>query len=195
MRLESFSNHQIVTLAVFLLGGENKYIDREDIAVKANEITPGRFNWRKYTENIDLDAVGVALRDAKKEKNGGLLIGTNSTGWMLSPKGLVWSTSLGHDFVENYFPKYRKDSWIANKESECLRLKNTRAYKLFVDGQIDAINLQDFFQFTRVNEYYQRNTRKKRYAVIENVIVEDNLLLELWSFLKGKFKEEFSKND
>jgi hypothetical protein len=85
---------------------------------------------------------------------------------------------------------YRKDSWIASKENECLRLKNTRAYKLFGDGQNDTINLQDFFQFTRVNEYYQRNTRNKRFADIDNAVVGDDLLFELWSFLKTKFKEE-----
>jgi hypothetical protein len=41
------SNHAIVTLAVYLLGGETQRIDTEDIAVKANEIAPGCFAWRR----------------------------------------------------------------------------------------------------------------------------------------------------
>jgi hypothetical protein len=37
-----FSNIEIVTIAVYLLGGDSKYIDTEDIAVKVNELAPGR---------------------------------------------------------------------------------------------------------------------------------------------------------
>ena len=41
------SNHEIVTLALYLLGGDTQYVDTEDIAVKANEVAPGRFTWRR----------------------------------------------------------------------------------------------------------------------------------------------------
>ena len=37
------NNQEIVTLSVFLLGGDTALIDTEDIAVKANELAPGRF--------------------------------------------------------------------------------------------------------------------------------------------------------
>ncbi|MFZ0829061.1 MAG: hypothetical protein WAO02_16730 [Verrucomicrobiia bacterium] len=49
-KAKALSNHEIVTLAVYLLGGDSKRIDTEDIAVKANELAPGRFNWRKYRD-------------------------------------------------------------------------------------------------------------------------------------------------
>ena len=65
---KSFSNHEIVTLAVYLLGGESKAIDTEDVAVKANEIAPGRFNWRKYPHQINIENVRTFLSDAKKPK-------------------------------------------------------------------------------------------------------------------------------
>ncbi len=39
----ALANHEIVTLAVYLLGGETQRADTEDIAVKANELVPGRF--------------------------------------------------------------------------------------------------------------------------------------------------------
>ena len=92
--IQSYSNYEIVTIVLLSLGGISKHIDREDIAVKANEIAPGRFNWRKYPNRIDLDAVGSALRDAKKEKNGQLVVGNNTRGWMLSPNGLQWISSV-----------------------------------------------------------------------------------------------------
>lgn len=46
----SLPNHEIVTLAVYLLGGERQRVDTEDIAVKANELASGRFTWRKYPD-------------------------------------------------------------------------------------------------------------------------------------------------
>ena len=42
-KAKALSNHEIVTLAAYLLGGDSKRIDTEDVAVKTNEIAPGRF--------------------------------------------------------------------------------------------------------------------------------------------------------
>lgn len=47
---KTLSNNEIVTLAVFLLGGDSHCVDTEDVAVKVNEIAPGRFTWRKYPD-------------------------------------------------------------------------------------------------------------------------------------------------
>ena len=46
----TLANHEVVVLATYLAGGRTAYTDTEDIAVKANEIAPGRFTWRKYKE-------------------------------------------------------------------------------------------------------------------------------------------------
>jgi hypothetical protein len=46
---KGLSNHEIVTLAVYLLGGDTQHVDTEDIAVKANEIAPRRFTWRLHS--------------------------------------------------------------------------------------------------------------------------------------------------
>ena len=66
MNTSEFSKSELVTIAVAFLSGEKAYVDREDVALKVNDIAPGRFNWRKYPDRIDLDAVGCALRGAKK---------------------------------------------------------------------------------------------------------------------------------
>ena len=92
--MRPYSNYEIVVIAVALLGGESEVIDREDVAVKVSSLAPGRFSWRKYPDQIDLDSVGVALRDAKKSKNGALLVGDNTSGWMLSRNGVKWITSV-----------------------------------------------------------------------------------------------------
>jgi hypothetical protein len=51
-KAKTLSNHEIVTLAVYLLGGDSKRIDTEDVAVKSNELAPGRFTWRKYADHF-----------------------------------------------------------------------------------------------------------------------------------------------
>ena len=87
MKRESFKdlpNHHIVTLAVYLLGGDARKIDTEDIAKKANELAPGRFTWRKYSDQINIDTVRKRLWDAMRTDKGGLLKGTERGGWILT---------------------------------------------------------------------------------------------------------------
>ena len=62
---KGLSNHEIVTLAVYLLGGDTQYVDTEDAAVKANELAPGRFTWRKYRDQINIENVRTFLSDAE----------------------------------------------------------------------------------------------------------------------------------
>ena len=88
LKAKSLSNHEIVTLAVYLLGGDTMRIDHEDVAVKANELAPGRFTWRKYKNQINIKNISAFLWDARKPKNGGYLIGTDVDGWMLTEQGL-----------------------------------------------------------------------------------------------------------
>lgn len=63
---KDLSNHEIVTLAVFLLGGDSQRIDTEDTAIKANELAPRRFTWRKYPDQINIETVRKRLWDARK---------------------------------------------------------------------------------------------------------------------------------
>ena len=58
---KGLSNHEIVTLAVYLLGGDTQYVDTEDAAVKANELAPGRFTWRKCRDQINNNPVRKRL--------------------------------------------------------------------------------------------------------------------------------------
>jgi hypothetical protein len=54
-------------------------------------LAPGRFAWRKYPEQINLENVRVFLTDAKKLKNGALVMGGHRTGWTLSESGLQFA--------------------------------------------------------------------------------------------------------
>ena len=191
MQKVEFSKPELVTIAVAFLGGDTMYVDREDVALKVNDIAPGRFNWRKYPERIDLDAVGGTLRTAKKPQNGGLVVGNNTKGWMLSPAGLKWVKTIDLGAVDDELPvKHRKASISANQELERDRLFNTKAYNLFVEGRSKEISVQDFYEFARVNEYFQIKTRQRRYAIIANAVSGDDTLSKLWDLLQTKFSKE-----
>lgn len=184
----SFSNYQIVTIAIALLGGDSEFIDREDIAIRANELAPGKFSWRKYPNRIDLDAVGVALRDAKKAKNGELVVGSNTRGWMLSPHGFRWVSTLGKSENEVSAQLKEKSSVaLLSQKMERERLFRTTAYEMFVDEQEEDITQHDFFQFVRVNEYFKSKARERRYTIISNAVAGDDVLSALWVFLKERF--------
>src|SRR5262249_5280318 len=91
--LDKLKNTELVTWAVYLLGGDQRRIDTEDIAVKAFQLAPSRLAWRKYPDQINLELVRVSLSDAKKAEQGGLLTGSGRTGWSLTQKGLMWLRS------------------------------------------------------------------------------------------------------
>jgi hypothetical protein len=88
-KLPSATNAELLIWAVALLGGGQKRVDTEDVAVKAFELSPKRFAWRKYPKQINLELVRVGLSDAKKAEFGRLLTGSGRTGWSLTRNGLA----------------------------------------------------------------------------------------------------------
>jgi hypothetical protein len=78
------ANHEIVVLAAYLVGAQKMSADTEDVAIKANEIAPGRFSWRKYREQVNIESVRKRLWDATRQDRGAYLIRSEKTGWRLS---------------------------------------------------------------------------------------------------------------
>ena len=60
------SKVEAVVLAVHLLGGERRFVDVEDIAAAANNLAPGRFTWKRYSDQIDMASVRRCLLEAAK---------------------------------------------------------------------------------------------------------------------------------
>ena len=86
----SLSQAQLVTLALHRLGGAKRAIDTEDVAVEAHRISPSRFSWKKYPNQINLELIRV-FSDAKKSA---LVIGSGRTGWRLTQRGLKWAEEV-----------------------------------------------------------------------------------------------------
>ena len=110
---------------------------------------------------------------------------------MLSPAGLKWIKTIDLDAIcEELSVKVKPVSISVNQEIERKRLCNTRAYKLFISGKSKAIGLQDFYEFARVNEYFQTKARQRRYTIIANAVTDDNTLSRLWDLLQTRFPKE-----
>lgn len=159
------TNHQLVVLAAFLVGAQASSADTEDIAVKANELAPGRFSWRKYKDQINIDTVRKRLWDATKPEKGGYLIGSERAGWRL--------TKSGYDFARKRAaagligqPKHARASQVerAAKTREIKRMMGEPALQKFVDGHGSAVTKSEAERFFRIDDYV---TGKARSAKIE----------------------------
>lgn len=99
MRRENIlTDKDIAVYALYVLGGWQKRIHTEDVALKCHELAPSKFSWVKYPQFPDLAPARFALEAAKKPKNGALVIGEserkrtsrNIGGWMLTADGIEW---------------------------------------------------------------------------------------------------------
>jgi len=160
------ANHELVVLAAFLAGAQTKAVDTEDIAIKANDLAPARFSWRKYKDQINIDAVRKRLWDATKVEKGGYLIGSEKTGWRLS--------KAGFDFARRHsrkratipradVPRVSQNERVA-RSREVRRMMNESAFLKYRDGDTATITKFDAERFFRLDDYV---TGKIRTAKIE----------------------------
>lgn len=168
------SNHEIVTLAVYLLGGDSAYVDTEDVAVKANEIAPGRFTWRKHRDQINLELIRVYLSEAKKPKRGRYLIGSGNEGWMLTEKGLAFSRSRVRELKAVDLSRRP----LTQKERQWLRRERGRmlaenAFVKFQSGKIESISQREAEAFFHLDDYVTGNARERKLVRIVNAFGDD----------------------
>jgi len=93
------TSSELAVLALYLLGGDQRPIDTEDIAVRVNQLAPGRFTWSKYPDQINLELVRVFLSDAKKGDSA-LVAGSGRTGWTLTAAGLRWAKTNAAELLK-----------------------------------------------------------------------------------------------
>jgi len=175
----SLANHEIVVLATFLAGGQREYVDTEDIAVKANEIAPGRFTWRKYTEQINIDTVRKRLWDASKPEKGGFLIGSERDGWLLTRAGATFCKKNQGAFTSKSEPtkrySQREQSFF---DRERIRLLGEPAYQKLVAGHAEDISPIEAEQFFRLDDYVIGKARKTKMQRSISAFESDPLLAD-----------------
>jgi hypothetical protein len=183
------SNTGIVTLAVYILGGESKYIDMEDIAVKASELAPGRFAWRKYPQQINLKKVEIRLCDARNPEQGSLILGSIKKGWILSENGLIFAKeNLQRLYGANLsrLPMNKKEMSLQQHEKE--RMLSSKAFLKFNTNEIDLVTVQEAEAFFRVDDYVTGVARKEKLTRIINTFGDDPELGQAVKILARKVR-------
>jgi hypothetical protein len=171
--LESVSAVEIVTVVVYLIGGKTRSVHTEDVAIKANEMAPGRFVWRKFPEHIDLQAVRFALENAKRD-HCGYLIGTGNEGWMLTKSGLEFSIQNAKRFEDADLTCQRLSEtdkkWLRRERA---RMLSSDAFAKISDGRESEVTTQEAASFFRIDEYVTGKARERKITRIMNAFHED----------------------
>jgi len=97
-KTDKLTQKDIVVYALYVLGGWQKRVHTEDVALKCYELAPPHFSWVKYPQYPDLAPVRFVLEAATKPKNGALVKGeserkktvTSVGGRMLTAAGIEW---------------------------------------------------------------------------------------------------------
>lgn len=165
----SFSNHEIVTLAVYLLGGRSDHVDTEDVAIKSNAIAPGRFTWRKYRRQVNLELIRVYLSDAKKKEKGAYLSGSGSEGWLLTEAGFRFCRrerkKLKAVISARPVMGSKEKRW---RRSEKARLMASTTLAKFRDHGPDGVTNEEACAFFRIDDYVTGKVREDKLVRVLN---------------------------
>lgn len=191
----SVTNTEILCMALHQCGGDIQPVDTEDIAMQANKIAPGRFAWKKFPDQVNLEYVRVQLSNAKKEKNGVFVTGSGSKGWMLNAEGLALATSTEVQEVYTEFKTTgvsgsRDEKW---KASEKKRLPLTQfAQQLNEDSnaEVSSRTLQAFFRITPYGSELDIQRKIDRYV---NTLGKDETVGDLILTAKDRWYKLTSK--
>lgn len=189
MDTSPLSNVEIVTIAVYLLGGELARIDIEDIAVKANEIAPGRFSWRKYPDQINIRAVQKRLFDAANPEKGGLLIGTEKAGWQLTERGATFVRQQLPELEAGGLAREPTNQLTAqHRRTEKARMLASSAFGTWHASGLDSVSLQEAEAFFRIDDYVAGTARERKIERALNMFSSDADLGELVRSLAARVR-------
>lgn len=189
---------ELVALALYALGGGGTVVDTEDIAVCVNEISPGRFAWRKYPNQINLELVRVALSDARKYENGGLVTGTGRSGWSLTEGGQQWAETSAHLLVKPDFTFSRAQRTAGSiderrRQRERARLLSTEAWAQWStsrDGS--SISLEAANDLFRIDRYVLGRARQLKVNRLREMFGDDAQLAPFIGAAASVVQEEGS---
>lgn len=146
------SDKHIVLYALYLLGGWQKRVHTEDIALKCFQIAPTKFSWVKYPEYPDIAPARFALEAAKKQKHGALVKGESERkktvksvgGWMLTANGLQWIKD-NKELIEKYLGKHVPTGERLPADRKLKELLGSVAFNKFInDGEQAEISHAEF---------------------------------------------------
>lgn len=179
----TLTKREITLYAVYLLGGERRAIDTEDVAIKAAELLPGAFSWRKYPNQINLELVRSVLKDSKKQQFGRLLHGTGTEGWRLSDAGVNWAAQLkkdmraGRAITDGPAARWAGSSDARRADREVRRAKSVEAWEQWKSGK--AVTRKAALQLFRIDDYSDSKMRDVKVARLRALVTDDREAIQL----------------
>lgn len=173
-RNEKLPLHEIVAIAAFLAGADRKNADTEDIAIKANEIAPGRFTWRKYRDQIDLELIYKHLWDLTKSDKGEFITGSKSKGWQLTLAGATFAEAAVGRL--NDLPAVRDKpsrNEMAWRQRERKRMLTESAFIKAQSNQTSEISIAEAERFFRLDDYVIGDARSRKITQAETAFHSD----------------------
>jgi hypothetical protein len=166
--------HEIVALAAFIVGANRQRVDMEDIAVKANEIAPGRFSWRKYKDQIDIELIYKHLWDLTKPDKGEYITGSKKDGWLLTLAGTSFAEQalgeLEHLQPARTRPPRQEEAWMRRERA---RMLSESAFQKVRDGKEAGLSRGEVERFFRLDDYVIGQARTRKIQQIENAFHGD----------------------
>lgn len=99
------NNTDVFVWALYLLGGDSKQVDVEDIYLKTFEIAPARFGWRTRPDLPNFKKTAKALQEVEAKSHVGLLQSLGANYRRLSQKGVDWVEAYKPILEKNYGAK------------------------------------------------------------------------------------------
>jgi hypothetical protein len=183
---------EVVTLAVYKLGGTQRAIDTEDVAIEAHRLAPGRFSWRKYPDQINLELIRVYLSDAKLKHH--LLLGSGKTGWRLTQHGLKWCEEKGNLITPRDAARTRAQSRSGSideqrRHRERSRIISTVAWQLWSGGE-RSIPTPEAKTVFRIDSYARGDLLESKLTRVRAMFSDDPELRPFLEHLIGQLAKE-----
>jgi hypothetical protein len=189
---KKIKNIELVTIALYEIGGANNFKDTEDIAVKADEIDSERFRWRnkKYKKFIDRGLIVESLNAARVRKIGSFLKGNDDKGWILSPIGLNFCKNIKKKFPDLSIRKKRiskiEKKYLLREEN---RIINTDAYIKFINNKKNNIDEKDIKKLFKIDDYTSSQDLQKRIINLLDNFKDNDFIYQLIDTYKKEVKK------
>ncbi len=198
---EELSNIDVVLFALHRLGGVNKKIHTEKIALEAYHLDKERFSWQlpEFIEQgfPDKTIVFYALGDAKKKKYGALVSGRGGRdaggaereGWRFTISGAKWIKD-NEERIAKLLKQEKPGIQKRDAERFIKKIKSDFAFKQFAkDGGIENINRYNFTDMLSCPPDASQETAKKMFENIraEAEMVNDKQIIKFLELCQQKF--------
>ena len=174
MKKNKLSNQEIVTIALYNLGGGIGSFDIETIATEADNLAPGRFRWKTNPDMISDSNTWDALSNARKKKY--ILQQSqekNTDSYLLTEEGINFAKQNMKKVKSFDQSKIRIAVSKEIYDNTKVRLQSTAAFQKATNAQEKEITQREYNDFFRLNDYMKNSQKNEKIQKIKNLFISD----------------------